>query len=81
MREALGRAIEPKRADVADEEEPGDREELGDVAEDALVEEIVAAPAAVRTVAPKSSISVTCLGVPAWMKGFLASRESLRPKA
>ena len=50
VQEALGRAKEPKRADVADEEEPGDREELGDVAEDALVEEIVAAPAAVRTV-------------------------------
>jgi hypothetical protein len=50
VREALGRAKEPKRADVADEEEPGDREELGDVAEDTLVEEIVAAPAAVRTV-------------------------------
>ncbi|KJC58417.1 hypothetical protein UP10_26150 [Bradyrhizobium sp. LTSPM299] len=50
VREALGRAKEPKRAEVADEEEPGDREELGDVAEDVLVEEIVAAPAAVRTV-------------------------------
>jgi serine/threonine protein kinase len=51
LQEALGRAKEPKRVDPADEEEePGDREELGDVAEDTLVEEITAAPAAIRTV-------------------------------
>ena len=50
VQEALGRAKEPKRADAAVEEEPGDREELGDVAEDMLVEEIAAAPTAVRTV-------------------------------
>jgi hypothetical protein len=50
VQEALGRAKEPKRVDPADEEEPGDREELGDVAEDTLVEEIAAAPAAIRTI-------------------------------
>lgn len=50
VQEALGRAKEPKHADVADEEEPGDREELGDVAEDALVEEVAAASTAVRTI-------------------------------
>src|SRR6476469_3139592 len=32
-------------------------------------------------VAPKSSISVTCFGVPDWMNGFLASNASLRPNA
>lgn len=50
VQEALGRAKESKRADVSDEQEPGDREELGDVAEDALVEEIAAVPTADRTV-------------------------------
>ena len=50
VQEALGRAKEPRRAEVADEEEPGDREELGDIAEDMLVEEIAAVPTAVRTV-------------------------------
>ena len=50
VQEALGRAKEPTRIDAVDEYEPGDREELGDVAEDMLVEEIVAASATVRTV-------------------------------
>jgi len=50
IQEALGRAKEPKRADVADEEEPGDQEELGDVAEDTLVEEVEAASTATRTI-------------------------------
>lgn len=42
VRQALGRAKEPRGADTLDEEDPEDREELGDVAEDALVEEITA---------------------------------------
>jgi serine/threonine protein kinase len=50
VQEALGRAKAPKRADVAEEEEPGDREELGDVAEDTLIEEIAAAPTPIRTI-------------------------------
>ena len=45
VQEALGQAKEPKRVDAADEEESGDREELGDVAEDTLVEEITVARA------------------------------------
>jgi hypothetical protein len=50
VQDALRRAKQPKRIDETDEEEPGDRGELGDVAEDALVEEISAAQPEVRAV-------------------------------
>lgn len=46
VREALSRAKDAHPADASDEGEPDGREELGDVAEDVLVEEIVEAPAA-----------------------------------
>lgn len=49
VKEALGRAKELKPADVQDEEEPDEREELGDVAEDTLVEEVAATPSTIRT--------------------------------
>jgi hypothetical protein len=50
VREALGRAKQPQSSDVQDDEEPSDREELGDVAEDSLVEEISSTASAVATV-------------------------------
>ncbi|WP_238123135.1 MULTISPECIES: AAA domain-containing protein [unclassified Xanthobacter] len=49
VREALGRARTPGRAGAPDDDAPADQEELGDVAEDTLVEEIAAASPAVRT--------------------------------
>lgn len=57
VQEALGRAREPKRAEVSDEEDPGELDELGDVAEDALVEEIAAAAAVI----PAAAIDVPAL--------------------
>lgn len=49
VQEALRKAKEPGQVDVSDEEEPDDREELEDVAEDTLVEEVEATPEGART--------------------------------
>ena len=45
VQQALGRARQPQRADLPEEDETGE-EELGDVAEDTLVEEILSIPLA-----------------------------------
>lgn len=58
VQEALGQARQPQRADPSAEEEADDEEELGDVAEDTLVEEISSVP---RPAEKKADIDVPAL--------------------